>query len=210
MASIDADGSLQLEWVERGGPTVTAPTRRGFGSQLIEQVLSDTGSKTRLRYDPDGLRALIKLPAEAVHRGAAPASPSKKANGHASNSVLNLSVLIVEDEVLVALDAEAQLIEAGARVTRTAHSLEEAKRCIATSSFDVAVLDVNLNGTPSYPIAELLANRGVSFIFASGYRDLDGLPERWRDVPLINKPYAASELTAAIAQVRNDHSRESD
>jgi len=127
----------------------------------------------------------------------------KKANGHDRTSIKDLSVLIVEDEVLVALDAEAQLTDAGARVTATARSLEEAKQYIATASFDVAVLDVNLNGQTSYPLAELLADRGVSFIFASGYRDLDGLPDRWRDVPLINKPYNASELTAALARVAN-------
>jgi two-component sensor histidine kinase/ligand-binding sensor protein len=205
-SSIDRDGSLQLDWLERDGPPVTAPTRRGFGSQLIERALSSTGFKTRLLYEPSGLRALIKLPAEAIQQRATPASPSKRANGHDPDSIFNLSVLIVEDEMLVALDAETQLTDAGARIIGTAHSLDEAKRCIAKSSFDVAVLDVNLNGQPSYPLAELLASRGVPFIFASGYRDLEGLPARWRDVPLINKPYNAIELTAAIVKARQDRS----
>jgi hypothetical protein len=66
----------------------------------------------------------------------------------------------------------------------------------------VAILDVNLNGRPSFPLADLLADRGITFVFASGYSHLDGLPERWRSVPLVNKPYSRAELVAAIAQAR--------
>jgi DNA-binding response OmpR family regulator len=111
-------------------------------------------------------------------------------------------VLIVEDEVLIALEAEAELLRAGSRAMTRAHSIEEAERYITSAPFDVAILDVNLNGRPSFPLADLLADRGISFVFASGYSDLDALPERWRDVPLVNKPYSTAELAAAIVQAR--------
>jgi DNA-binding response OmpR family regulator len=114
-----------------------------------------------------------------------------------------LSVLIVEDETLVALDAEMQLTDAGARVMGNARSIEEAKQYIASTSFDVAILDVNLNGQLSYPLADLLACRGIAFVFASGYSEFDGLPERWRATPVVNKPYNGGELAAAIAQARH-------
>ena len=100
------------------------------------------------------------------------------------------------------LDAEAALLRAGTRAMTRAHSIEEAERYITSAPFDVAILDVNLNGRPSFPLADLLADRGISFVFASGYSSLDALPERWRGVPLVNKPYRTAELATAIAQAR--------
>ena len=201
-----ANGShLALTWAEHGGPRVCAPQRKGFGSQLIERIFSsESRSRAVVSYEADGLQARFDIPLKFVQSSGGGVLPAERRRETSPASLHGLSVLIVEDEVLIALEAEAELLRAGTGAMTRAHSIEEAERYIASAPFDVAILDVNLNGRPSFPLADLLAARGISFVFASGYSDLDGLPERWRQVPLVNKPYSTAELAAAIAQARRD------
>jgi two-component sensor histidine kinase/ligand-binding sensor protein len=194
---------LTLTWTEQGGPRVSAPQRMGFGSQLIERAFSsDSRSRAVVSYHADGLEARFDIPLKFVQSSEGGFLPAQRRSESATASLHGLSVLIVEDEILIALDAEAALLRAGTRAMTRAHSIEEAERYITSAPFDVAILDVNLNGRPSFPLADLLADRGISFVFASGYSGLDALPERWRGVPLVNKPYRTAELATAIAQAR--------
>src|SRR5215469_4024019 len=202
-SSIANESHLTLTWKERGGPRVSAPRRMGFGSQLIERAFSsDSRSRAVVNYCADGLEARFEIPLKFAQSSEGGVLPAQRRRESSTSSLHGLSVLIVEDEVLIALEAEAELLRAGTRAMTRAHSIEEAERYITSAPFDVAILDVNLNGRPSFPLADLLADRGISFVFASGYSDLDALPERWRDVPLVNKPYSTAELAAAIAQAR--------
>ncbi|HXW29853.1 MAG TPA: HWE histidine kinase domain-containing protein [Xanthobacteraceae bacterium] len=202
-SSLGSEGHLILTWAEHGGPRVNAPQRMGFGSQLIEQAFSsDSRSRAAVSYNSEGVEARFEIPLKFVHDSEGRVVPAERPRESAAASLQGLSVLIVEDELLIALEAEAELLGAGTGAMTRAHSIEEAERCISSAPFDVAILDVNLNGRPSFPLADLLADRGISFVFASGYSHLDGLPERWRSVPLVNKPYSRAELVAAIAQAR--------
>jgi two-component sensor histidine kinase/ligand-binding sensor protein len=202
-SSIGDERYLVLTWAEHGGPRVSAPRHRGFGSQLIEQAFSsDSRSRAVVSYKPEGLEARFEIPLKFLWSSEGGALPTERRTEGSASSLHGLSVLIVEDEVLIALEAEAELLRAGTGAMTRAHSMEEAERCITSAPFDVAILDVNLNGRPSFPLADLLADRGVSFVFASGYSHLDGLPERWRGVPLVHKPYSSAELVAAIVQAR--------
>jgi two-component sensor histidine kinase/ligand-binding sensor protein len=201
-SSLGSESRLVLTWAEQGGPRVSAPQRIGFGSQLIEKAFSsDSRSRAALSYHSEGVEARFEIPLKFVQSSdnVLPAEPHGESS---AASVQGLSVLIVEDEALIALEAEAELLRAGTGAMTRAHSIEEAERCISSAPFDVAILDVNLNGRPSFPLADLLADRGISFVFASGYSHLHGLPERWRSVPLVNKPYSRAELVAAIVQAR--------
>jgi two-component sensor histidine kinase len=201
-SSLGSQNHLILTWAEHGGPRVSAPQRLGFGSQLIEQAFSSNSrSRAAVTYNSAGLVARLEIPLKFVHSSEGNAVRGER-RAESSPSLHGLSVLIVEDEVLIALEAEAELLRAGTGPMTRAHSIEEAERCIASSPFDVAILDVNLNGRPSFPLADLLADRGISFVFASGYSRLDGLPERWRGVPLVHKPYSSAELMTAIAEAR--------
>jgi two-component sensor histidine kinase len=203
-SSLGSQNHLILTWAEHGGPRVSAPQRMGFGSHLIEQAFSsDSRSRPRITYNSEGLVARFEIPLKKfVHSSDGNVVPAERRGESSPSSLHGLSVLIVEDELLIALEAEAELLRAGTGAMARAHSIEEAERCIASSPFDVAILDVNLNGRPSFPLADLLADRGISFVFASGYSHLDGLPERWRGVPLVHKPYSSAELVAAIAEAR--------
>jgi two-component sensor histidine kinase/ligand-binding sensor protein len=202
-SSLGNQNHLILTWAEHGGSPVSAPQRKGFGSQLIEQAFSSASrSRAAVTYNSEGLVARLEIPLKFVHSSVGSVVPAECRGESSPSSVQGLSVLLVEDEILIALEAEAELLRAGTRAMTRAHSIEEAERCITSAPFDVAILDVNLNGRPSFPLADLLADRGISFVFASGYSHLDGLPERWRGVPLVHKPYSSAELVAAITQAR--------
>lgn len=108
-----------------------------------------------------------------------------------------LRVFIVEDEALLAMLLEDMLIDLGHEVAAIAGRLDRAEREAASLSFDLAIVDVNLNGEKTYPVAEILTLRAVPFMFATGYGSA-GLDPAWRAVPVLRKPYLARDLKAAI------------
>ncbi|HKH34403.1 MAG TPA: response regulator [Beijerinckiaceae bacterium] len=105
--------------------------------------------------------------------------------------------LVVEDEILVAIYIEDLLTDLGFEVVALATDLDQALPVAREGAFDVAVLDVNLNGRASFPVAEVLRERRIPFLFASGYGSR-GLLERWRDAVRIQKPFRGEDLAAAI------------
>ena len=106
-------------------------------------------------------------------------------------------VLAVEDEMLVAWMLQDMLADLGCSVVGPAARVDEALALIASIPLDAAVLDLNLNGELSYPIADALAARGVPFMFATGY-DKSRLLEAYRIYPVLQKPYYRSELGYAL------------
>jgi CheY-like chemotaxis protein len=109
-------------------------------------------------------------------------------------------ILIAEDEFLVAVLLEQDVTEAGYRVIGPFTRFPEALDAVRRGGFDLALLDINMNGQMAYPLADELLTRGVPFIFLSGYGAQD-LPERFRDCPRISKPYDASTLLREIARL---------
>lgn len=98
-----------------------------------------------------------------------------------------MRILIVEDEFLPALILEEELRSAGWETLGPFSNLSEARSASLTNQFDIAVLDINLNGELVYPLASDLAARGIPFIFLSGYIGRD-LPEHFRNHPRLSKP----------------------
>ena len=109
-------------------------------------------------------------------------------------------ILLVEDEIIVACLLEDMLADLGCAVVGPAASIHQALAMIDTEAIDAAVLDVNLNGQMSYPIADVLAARGVPFVFSTGYHK-DRLLERYRIFPALQKPFHLLELTDMLAML---------
>ena len=109
-----------------------------------------------------------------------------------------LRILIVEDEMLVAMNIEDMLLDLGHEIAGMAARLDAALILAGEADIDVALLDVNLAGEQSFPVADLLASRGVPFLFATGY-GIHGIDERHRGRPVLQKPFRASDLADAIA-----------
>jgi PAS domain S-box-containing protein len=207
------DGGLELLWQESHGPPVIAPTRRGFGSTLLEKVTGrELGGSVRVDFRAEGVRAVVTVGPSAF----APAAPAQAARAEATQPALvgasvggvaaqqpievrGLKVLIVEDALLLALELEAGLTEAGAEVVGSAADVGEAMR-MADLPIDAAVLDANLNGASVLPVAQALAARGVPFVFATGYGDDKMLPAGF-DAPVIRKPYDVTQVAAALSEV---------
>jgi CheY-like chemotaxis protein len=109
-------------------------------------------------------------------------------------------VLVVEDEMIVAWLLEDMLADLGCAVVGPVGSVNQALAMIDAEAIDVAVLDVNLDGQTSYPVADALAARGVPFVFSTGY-DKDRLLEGYRTFPVLQKPYHQSELGDTLAKL---------
>jgi DNA-binding NtrC family response regulator len=109
-------------------------------------------------------------------------------------------VLIVEDEMIVAWLLEDLLAELGCAIVGPAASVTQALTMIEAEAIDVAVLDVNLNGEMSYPLADVLAARGVPFVFVTGY-DRNRILDRYRTFPVMQKPFHRSELSDTLAEL---------
>jgi CheY-like chemotaxis protein len=116
-----------------------------------------------------------------------------------------LRILIVEDEALIVMLVEDTLADIGCIVVGSATTLEDALAKAASLEIDAALLDVNLNGGPTYPVADLLRERGVPFVFATGYGKV-GMPDDYGAVPILGKPFQRRDLervlTEAVAAVR--------
>lgn len=111
------------------------------------------------------------------------------------------SVFIVEDEALVALNLEDMLMELGFEIAGQAMRLDAALRQVEGGvGAGVAILDVNLAGTPVFPVAEKLVERGIPIVFATGYGRA-GLPDEWRDRPVLQKPYTLEEVATVLGQI---------
>lgn len=109
-------------------------------------------------------------------------------------------ILVVEDEALVAMLVEDALLDAGATVMGPASSVAEALALLEGAVPCAAVLDLNLAGEPSTPIADVLARRSVPFVVATGY-GAEGLPEAHAAVPVLAKPYDPDELTTVLQRL---------
>lgn len=110
---------------------------------------------------------------------------------------VRLRILIVEDEMLVAMNIEDMLLDLGHEVAGIASRLEPALALAREGAFDLALLDVNLAGQPSFPIAEVLRDRQLPFLFATGY-GVKGIVEEFRSRPVLQKPFRLAELDVAI------------
>lgn len=108
-------------------------------------------------------------------------------------------ILIVEDEMYLAMMLEDMLTDGGYRVLRAAR-MEDAFKLIGEEHIDAAVLDVNLHGEPVYPLAAALHERGVPFLFASAY-GRPGIPGEYQQYPVLQKPYPAGAVIPAVEQL---------
>lgn len=106
-------------------------------------------------------------------------------------------ILVVEDEMTIALLIEDMLTDLGHEVAELAMRLPQALESARSERIDLAILDVNLDGRPSYPVAELLDGRGVPVIFASGY-GAGGLDPAYRGRVTLTKPFLLEDLRKAI------------
>jgi len=110
-----------------------------------------------------------------------------------------LRVLLVEDEIMIALLLEEELAALDCQVIGPIGRLDKALEIAQREAVDVGILDVNINGNEVYPVAEVLAARGIPFVFVTGY-GRQGLRAPYRDSPTLQKPFQFHDLQRAIEE----------
>ena len=117
----------------------------------------------------------------------------------ANEPLSGAKVLVLEDETLVSMMVEDMLLDLGCEVVGPFAKLDQALAYLGSGGgqIDAALLDVNLGGVRSFPMAEALADKGVPFVFTTGY-DESGLPDIWRGRPTLRKPFMMGEMADAL------------
>jgi len=195
--------SLLLSWKESDGPEVSAPRTHGFGRALIDQTVRSHGGRTSVHYRRDGLRWEIELPLPAQPQAdlspataspRLPPAPSSRATP-VQRGLHGKRILLIEDEPLVSMELEGELAAAGCGVIGPAATLEHARTLVEEGKYDAALVDVNLKGQPVDELAALLTEKNCPFAFVTGY-GRDALPEAFRGVAVLAKPFSSAQLLA--------------
>ena len=114
------------------------------------------------------------------------------------NDLTGLKVLLVEDEAGVALLIEDMLQECGCELVASVAQLNKACDAARMNGFDLAIVDVNLRGQSAIPVAHILQERGIPFVFSTGY-GVTAAPPEFKEIPLLSKPFVIEDLRARMA-----------
>ncbi|WP_200960785.1 HWE histidine kinase domain-containing protein [Rhizobium sp. Root708] len=199
---------LAIDWVEQGAPWRPPPTRRGFGSELIEAKipyeLRGTGTNS---VEAGGAHCHIEFPfreAESILETDAPAKTRLYGGTVDITGAPDLTgkiVLVVEDDYYVASDTVAALRGAGAQVLGPCPTEEDALRLLEEETPTCVVLDLSLGGGgPRFEVAHKLVKRGTPFVFLTGY-DPDVIPDELAGVVRLQKPIALRDIIEAVSRL---------
>jgi PAS domain S-box-containing protein len=184
--------ALVMQWIESDGPATSPPVRYGFGTKVITASI-ERQLHGRVTFDwcPEGLRCTISIPLSNLDMASGTSEPDQAADlaGPAAAAMPPAAkrILLVEDEALIAIMMNEALRELGIGVVGPIGTIPQAMASARDEQIDGAVLDVNLAGQPIYPVADILASRGIPFVFVTGY-NAEGIDRRYAHVPVLEKP----------------------
>ena len=166
---------LTLRWTESGGPAVEPPASPGFGIRVISASIErQLDGKVRFDWHPEGLHCTLTVPCgDKIAAQARPAFPYRVLGADKPQLPLRLQrgnrILLVEDEILVAMMMRDMLTELGFSVVGPFSRLSEAMVAAVHDGIDAGIVDVNLGGDFIYPVADVLVARRIPFVFVTGY-----------------------------------------
>ncbi len=207
---------LNFHWREFDGPPVAIPTRRGFGSVIIERVVPfDLQGTASVNYLPAGLQAEFFIPERHIAptpEGGYDELPRPTTLSFASRTRLEpdarplagMKVLLLEDNLIVALEAEDLLTSLGAPTVLTASTISDAANILDSACVEFAVLDINLGFETSLEFGERLRRSAVPFIFTSGYGETINAGGANSVTLMVSKPYDREQLGLAISRTLAD------
>jgi len=197
-------GWIVLQWTETGGPAVTRPESFGFGVKVVTaSVEGQLGGKAEFDWRPTGLHCTLSVPRlekpePGKETNGKKNGQHKPGNGHATMPAPANQVLLVEDEILVGMAMRDLLTDLGYSVLGPYGDVDEAIAAASNNRITAAVLDVNLAGTPVYPLADELRSRKVPFVFVTGY-GVESIDRNFANVPVIKKPIESQALRQALS-----------
>ena len=200
--SISGD-HLNLEWSEYSGSTVAKPDKNGFGTKIIvSSIEGQLGGHVKHDWRPDGVNCVLSIPLVRTFEPQQSGLSTANGNGSAKPDPqigAAKTIMVVEDEALVALSLHDFLSELGYSVVGPVGRVTEALRILNQQPVDAAILDVNLAGEFVYPLAELLRTRNIPFVFATGYSP-ESIDPRFGDISVLQKPIDRQTLEACFTR----------
>lgn len=199
---VNEDG-LAFHWRELGGPLVQPPERNGFGRSLIEKAIPyEFDGTVNLEYDPAGVKLDFTLPAALlVDLEDDPVAEAKPQIGEIKRIASGKTALLVEDNIVLAMDMVDSITRLGADRIETAGTVETALNEIRTNDFDFAILDMNLRGVVVFDVATKLKEDGVPFLFVTGYGSAMDMPSSLENVPILTKPIDEGALQQGLEAI---------
>lgn len=198
----EGERGFTLTWQERGGPPVTIPEQRGFGSRVtVNMVEAATGGTVSLDYGREGVCWSLSCPERNVFQNAPQRrgdALTPRRNGGAGNET-KPSVLIVEDDPVIAADVAETVEGIGYHVLGPARDVPMALALLAHATCDAALLDMNLGDETSERVAASLDTRGIPYIIVSGYARTQ-LPSTFRSAPILSKPLRHEDLKVHLGR----------
>ena len=192
------DGKLLLDWNETGGPVTKVPNASGFGTRIIlASIESQLRGRTSFDWRREGLRCLISVPLSNTMGTVELLETRRSSETAAAGESIALtggSVMLVEDEAIVALAVNDSLTDLGFSVLGPFSRVSDACRALQDNQVDAAILDVNLDGEMVYSLAEMLTARKIPFVFATGY-GAESIESRFEHIPVLQKPIEKDMLT---------------
>ncbi len=185
--------SLVLRWIESGGPPVAPPASAGFGIRVISaSVERQLEGEAEFAWDAHGLHCSLTVPrTDKIEPMARVAGAVRLLSNEKPALPIRLSagnrILLVEDEVLVAMMMRDLLGELGLSVIGPFSRLSEAMVAAVHDEIDGAIIDINLGGEFVYPVADVLVARKIPFVFVTGY-GVESIESRFGSVPIVKKP----------------------
>lgn len=205
---VTEEGGFALRWTEINGPPAKPPERAGFGTRLIRSSIEyDLRGTVEMNYAPAGLSARFVIPASYIDTDRPLVTETQPATETwqkpaISPSLAGLAILVVEDQGLIAMDAEEILRKLGAEDVRLAATSEEAQKLLDGFDPHAVVLDFDLGDSTSEGLAETLMACGVPFVFMTGYSEGAAIPDRFRHVPVVRKPIDPASIATQIGIAR--------
>jgi two-component sensor histidine kinase/ActR/RegA family two-component response regulator len=195
------DDQLRINWREECTHEISRPSKTGFGSKVIDaSIKSQLGGQVQKDWSPSGLKCAISLPmTHFTLRQKAAAQSGEERPDIELTRIRNRSILVVEDEPLIAMMTTRSLKELDASVIGPFATASEANEALS-ARIDAALLDVNIGGEYVYELASELEKRGVPIIFVTGYH-AGAIDERFANAPVLTKPVERDDLAAALTRV---------
>lgn len=182
---------LFVDWQESEGPAIVPPKVRGFGTRIIvASIEQQLRGRATLNWREGGLQCSFVIPLNSNIEPTETAEPEANGEQAESGPLVSLSgasIMVVEDEALVALAVTDSLTDLGLCVVGPFSRVADARRALQSTSVDAAILDVNLGGELVYPLADILKARGIPFVFVTGY-GVESIERRFRTSPVLQKP----------------------
>ena len=209
----EESGGVAINWQEDLPVEIEKPESHGFGFALIERAIPyECNGKASIEINGKQLKISFWLPTEAIDhladRNESIEEAAKESSGSCPMDLSSLgSALVLEDNLVLAMELERMLLELGIKRVDTSPSVDHATRAIREVNYDCAVMDINLGEQTSFDVAIELVAAGTPVVLASGYDSKYELPKSLTRIPRLVKPICRPDLVNAISDACRDQTK---